>query len=64
MQAYLIGFDDDPSWAQEEQTQKVIDNVTTVVEGGERSTSQQNTRSIEDDEEIGTCEEPTYCSRA
>ena len=46
-----MDFDDDPSVAQEEQTQKLIDNVTTAVEGGERLASQQNTSSIDEDEE-------------
>ena len=63
-QADLMGLDDDPSEAQEQQTRKVIDNVTTAVEGGERLTSQQNTSSIDEDEEIETCENASYCSRA
>ena len=63
-QADLMGLDGVQSEAQEEQTQKVIDNVTTAVEGGERLASQQNTSSIDEDEEIGTCKSATYCSRA
>ena len=63
-QADLMGLDGVPSEAQEEQTQKVIDKVTTAVEGGQRLASQQNTSSIDEDEGIGTCESATYCSRA
>ena len=64
----VVGFDDDTAEAHDEQTppQKTTTtaNVTTTVKGGELMTIQQNTSSIGEDEEMGTCEKTTYCTNA
>ena len=54
-----MGFRDDPSTGYEGQTQKSL--IMSTVEGGKRITSQQNTSSTNEGDEVGAS--LYYCSK-